>query len=80
MCNIEKHINNFYKKNSERTDCKSRRNLNRYYDNKDEISSQRNIYYKKLNYYRNKMMFHTLHFDKQDEIYTSKNNLESTLI
>ena len=57
-CNIEKHINNFYKKYSECKDCNIKRGVKRYYDNKDKISMQQKIYYEKkmeINFYRNKM-------------------------
>ena len=47
MCNIEKHINNFYKKYSECRACNRARGLKRYYDNKDKISNQQKIYYEK---------------------------------
>ena len=47
MSNIEKHINNFYKKYSERRDCNRARGLKRYYENKDKISNQQKIYYEK---------------------------------
>ena len=47
MCNIEKHINNFYKKYSECRDCNRARGLKRYYENKDKISNQQQIYYEK---------------------------------
>ena len=56
MSNIEKHINNFYKKYSECRDCNRTRGLKRYYENKDKISSQQKIYYEKKEkkfYYRN---------------------------
>ena len=57
-CNIEKHINNFYKKYSECKDCNIKRGVKRYYDNKDKISIQQKIYYEKkeINFYRNKMI------------------------
>ena len=42
ICNIEKDINNFYKKHSESTDCNRTRGLKRYYENKDKISNQQN--------------------------------------
>ena len=57
MCNIEKHIINFYKKYTECKDCNRARGLERYYDNKNEISKQQKIYYGKVKmeyYYRNK--------------------------
>ena len=62
QCNIEKHINNIYKKNSECKDCDIKRGVKRYYDNKDKISMQQKIYYEKnrdkllqkQNHYRNK--------------------------
>ena len=62
QCNIEKHINNSYKKYSECKDCNSKRVVKRYYDNKDKISMQQKIYYEKnreklllkQNHYRNK--------------------------
>ena len=47
LCNIEKHINNFYKKYSECRDCNRARGLKRYYENKDKISNQQQIYYEK---------------------------------
>ena len=47
QCNIEKHINNFYKKYSECKDCNINRGVKRYYDNKDKISNQQKIYYEK---------------------------------
>ena len=47
ICNIEKEINNFYKKYSECIDCNRARGLKRYYENKDIISNQQKIYYEK---------------------------------
>ena len=47
ICNIEKDINNFYKKDSECIDCNRTRGLKRYYENKDKISNQQKIYYEK---------------------------------
>ena len=47
MCNIEKHINNFYKNYSECRDCNRARGLKRYYGNKDKISNQQKLYYEK---------------------------------
>ena len=47
ICNIEKHINNFYKKYTECIDCNRARGLKRYYENKDKISKQQKIYYEK---------------------------------
>ena len=47
ICNIEKHINNFYKKNTECIDCNRARGLKRYYENKDKLSKQQKIYYEK---------------------------------
>ena len=38
QCNIEKHINNFYKKYSECKNCNIKRVVKRYYDNKDKVS------------------------------------------
>ena len=40
MVNIEKHINNFYKTNSECKDCNRARGLERYYNIKNKISCQ----------------------------------------
>ena len=37
MRNIEKYINNFYKKYTECKDCNCSRGSKRYYENKDEI-------------------------------------------
>ena len=47
QCNIEKHINSFYKKYSECKDCNIKRGVKRYYENKDKISMQQKIYYEK---------------------------------
>ena len=47
ICNIEKDINNFYKKYSECIDCNRARGLKRYYENKDKISNQQKVYYEK---------------------------------
>ena len=57
QCNIEKHINNFYKKYSECKDCNIKRGVKRYYDNKNKISYQQKIYFEKIeiNFYKNKM-------------------------
>ena len=47
MCNVEKHIEDFYKKYSECENCNSKRGVKRYYKNKDEKPNQRKIYYEK---------------------------------
>ena len=47
ICNIEKHINNFYKKYTECIDCNRARELKRYYESKDKISNQQKVYYEK---------------------------------
>ena len=56
MCNIGKHINNFYKKHSECKACNCARRLERYYDNKDKLSNQQKKYImktiEKKHYYR----------------------------
>ena len=62
ICNIEKHINDFYKKYSECKACNIKRGVKRYHNNKDKISNQQKIYYEKnrdkllqkQNDYRNK--------------------------
>ena len=46
LCNIEKHINDFYKIYSKCRDCNRARGLKRYYENKDKVSNQQNIYYR----------------------------------
>ena len=58
MCNKEKHINSFCKRNSEYKDFKIKRRVKGYYDSKDKISIQQKIYYERIeiNYYRNKMI------------------------
>ena len=40
QCNIEKHINDFYKRYSECKDCNIKLGVKHYYDNKDKISMQ----------------------------------------
>ena len=47
MCNMQKDINNFYKRFSECKDCNRTRGLKRYYKNKDKISNQRKLYHGK---------------------------------
>ena len=47
ICNIEKDINNFYKKYTECIDCNRARGLKRFYENKDNISNQQKVYYEK---------------------------------
>ena len=47
VCDIEKHISNFFKKYSECKECNIKRSVKRYYDNKDKISIQQKIYYEK---------------------------------
>ena len=47
VCNIEKSIDNFYNKYRECKQCNIRRNMNRYYENKDKLSNQRKLYYEK---------------------------------
>ena len=42
QCNIEKHINNFYKKYSECKDCNIKRGVKRYYENKDKLYYEKN--------------------------------------
>ena len=62
VCKIEKHINNFYRKYSERKHCIIKRGVKRYYNIKDKISIEQKIYYEKnrekllqkQNDYRNK--------------------------
>ena len=62
LCDIEKQINNFYKRYSECKECIIKRGKTRHYDNKDKISIQQKIYYEKnrdkllqkQNEYRNK--------------------------
>ena len=44
MCNIEEHINNFYRKYSECRDCNRTGGLKRYYENKDKISNQQKTF------------------------------------
>ena len=60
--NIEKHINDFYKKYSECKACNIKRGVKRYHNNKDKTSNQQKLYYEKnrdkllqkQNDYRNK--------------------------
>ena len=62
VCNIEKHISNFYKRFSECKECNIRRGVIFYFYNKGKISIQQKIYYEKnrdkllqkQNYYRTK--------------------------
>ena len=44
VCNIEKHINNFYKVCSICKDCTIKRGVKRYYEIKDKTSIQQKIY------------------------------------
>ena len=62
QCNIEKYINNFYKKYSECKDCNIKRGVKRYYDNKNKISMQQKIYYEKN---REKLLEKQNHYSKK---------------
>ena len=66
VCNIEKHINNFYKKSSDCKDCNIKRGVKRYYNIKDKISIQQKLFYEKN---REKLL------DKQND-YRKKRNTE----
>ena len=47
VCNIEKHINDFYNKYSECKACNIKRGVKRYHNNKDKISNQQKYIMKK---------------------------------
>ena len=47
VCNIEKSIDNFYNKYRECKPCNNKRSTKRYYEKKDKISNQHEIYYEK---------------------------------
>ena len=47
QCDFEKYINNFNKKQSECKDCKIKRGVKRYFDDKEKITIQQKIYYDK---------------------------------
>ena len=47
VCNIEKSIDNFYKKHRECKPCNIKRSTRRYFDNKEKISNQHKLYYEK---------------------------------
>ena len=47
ICNTEKSTDNFYSKYRECKPCKIQRNMKRYYENKEKISNQRNLFYEK---------------------------------
>ena len=50
VCNIEKRIENFYNKYRECKRCNIQRSMKRYYENKDNLSNQRKLYYEKSRY------------------------------
>ena len=66
VCNIEKHINNFYKNYPEHNNCNVSRGIKRYYDNKDKISIQQKTSFEKN---RDKLL------QKQND-YTNKRNID----
>ena len=47
ICNNEKSIDNFQNKYRESKQCNIKRSLKRYHENKDKISNQQKLYYKK---------------------------------
>ena len=47
VCNVEKYIDNFYNKYRECKQCNIQRSMKRYYENKDELSNQRKVYFEK---------------------------------
>ena len=70
-CNIEKNIEGFYNKYTYCKSCKSCRSLKRYYENKDNLSSQRKLYYERK---RNKLI------QKQKSRYTNYKELHRSYI
>ena len=48
VCNTGKHINNFYKRSSECKDCIIKRGVERYFNRKDKIPIQQNLYFEKI--------------------------------
>ena len=46
-CNVEKNFEGFYKQHTECKTCNSNRSLKRYYENEDEITNQKKIFYEK---------------------------------
>ena len=47
VCNIEKSVDIFDNKYRECKQCNIKRSMKRYYENKDKLSNQRNLYYEK---------------------------------
>ena len=47
ICNTEKSIDIFYNKYRECKRCIIQRSMKSYYENKDELSNQRKLYYEK---------------------------------
>ena len=45
FCNTEKSFDSFYNKYREYKQCNIQRSMKRYYENKDNLSNQRNIFY-----------------------------------
>ena len=75
MFNIEKHIEDFYNKYTECNSCDSRRNLKRYYENKDKLSNQRKIYYEKSKYIQlQKQIKRNIHFEELGRSYIELEN------
>ena len=48
VCNTEKSVDNFYNKYRECSSCNIKRSKKRYNENKDKISNQYKLYYKKI--------------------------------
>ena len=81
MCNMEKHINNFYKRYSECKDCNRTRGLKRYYENKDKISNQQKPYYGKTEkkIFLQKQNNRWLHFEDLVKSYVELENRLKTI-
>ena len=47
VCKTEKSIDKFYNKYRECKACNIQRSMKRYFENKDKLSNQRKLYYKK---------------------------------
>ena len=47
VCNIEKSVDKFYNKDRECKQCKNKRSMKCYYENKNKLSNQRKLYYEK---------------------------------
>ena len=75
ICNPEKSNNKFYNKFRECKQCNIKRNLKRYFENKDKLSNQRKLFYEE----NRDVLFSKSKLNQRDRNYEKNTNRRSQL-